>query len=122
MAAVLILSMLSACAGRVHHQQVADAPIKPASETYADAVETITEDENERRRVEAEHDVVSVAHHAGHHRHHDPRGHEHREPSPEAQAAAETVLILMGSAFLCTFVVVVLDGACEFGAHAGYYY
>ena len=48
--------------------------------------------------------------------------HRHREPSPEAQQTAEAMLLLTASAFVCTFVVVVLDGACAFGAHAGYYY
>lgn len=48
--------------------------------------------------------------------------HYHEEPTPEEQAIAETVLLLTASAFVCTFVVVVLDGACNFGVHAGYYY
>ena len=124
LAVVLILSMLSACAGRANHRQAADASIEPAPESYAEAVEAITDIEDERRVAEAGRNVVPVAHRGGPYRrgHRDRHHHPHREPSPEAQAAAEATLILMGSAFLCTFVVVVLDGGCSFGAHAGYYY
>lgn len=44
------------------------------------------------------------------------------EPSPRAQRAAESALLLTGAVFLCSFVVVILDGACNFGAGFGYYY
>jgi len=46
----------------------------------------------------------------------------HDEPSYGAQRAAEAALLVTGSAFLCTFVVVVLNGFCNFGVGFGYRY
>ena len=48
--------------------------------------------------------------------------HHHHEPSPGARHAAEAALIATGSIFLCSFVVVVLDGSCHFGLGFGYHY
>ena len=126
MAIVLILSMLSACAGTGAPQRgVAgeQSSKRTAPSTYAEAVEASVTNVSDPDELLLERSAVAAAHRGSWYDHaRDPRHHHHREPSPEAQHAAEVTLLLMGSVFLCSFVVVVLNGACEFGAHTGYYY
>ncbi|MGI9419532.1 MAG: hypothetical protein ACR2RA_17025 [Geminicoccaceae bacterium] len=122
MAVLLILSMLSACAGRQAPEQDPGSAGGPsdgenAPGNYADADDMDVAYLNKLREQRA----LAAAHRGGRHDHRR-YAHHHSEPSPEAQQAAEAVLLLTASAFVCTFVVVVLDGSCSFGAHAGYYY
>lgn len=126
MAIVLILSMLSACAGTPASEREVpgdQGTTRTAPSTYAEAVDASVADVSDPDELLLERSAVAAAHRGSRYDHaRDPRHHHHREPSPEAQHAAEVTLLLMGSVFLCSFVVVVLNGACEFGAHTGYYY
>lgn len=123
LAILLILSMLSACAGR-QSPDLAYADEATSGEdalpSYVDASDVDADYLRQLREQRA----LAAAHRGGggYERPHRQHAHQHQEPSPEAQQVAETVLLLTASAFVCTFVVVVLDGACSFGAHAGYYY
>jgi hypothetical protein len=83
----------------------------------------MTVDATHQDAISARLDAVPAAHRGDERRYPRERhDHVHEEPSPEAQRVAEAALIITGSVFLCTFVVVVLDGACEFGAGFGYQY
>ncbi len=110
--------MLSACAKAPGEAIVAgsDAPSQIAPRTYAEAVDARVASVADQDR-----NGISDAKPYQRHRYHDDP-HLYSEPSPEAQHAAEVALLLTGSVFLCTFVVVVLDGACNFGASFGYHY
>ncbi len=126
LAVLLILSMLSACAG-THAPDGAqvgeDEPGRTAPTSYAEAVEARTSGIMDQDEALLERSALAAAHRGDGRRHgRDRYAHYHEEPSPEQKAVAEGVLLLTGAVFLCTFVVVVLDGACAFGAHAGYYY
>ena len=48
--------------------------------------------------------------------------HYHDEPSPEEMYMAEIALLLTAQIFVCSFVVVILDGSCELYASTGFYY
>ena len=121
LAFLLIMSMLAACAGPSRHDHyVANNPsVGGPPESYADKVDTYHGDE---------HDPETTASEGGGYRGHDGRyaqdyrAHYHEEPHPQDQAVAEAALIVTASAFVCTFVVVVLDGACNFGVGFGYHY
>ncbi|MEM8951081.1 MAG: hypothetical protein AAGA21_14780 [Pseudomonadota bacterium] len=118
--------MLSACAGRHGPEAVAidretRGGANPAS--YAELVETRTAGVVDPDDYLLKKSELAAAHRADE-RHYDRErhAHYHEEPSPEEKAFAEGVLLMTGAVFVCTFVVVVLDGACSIGAHAGYYY
>lgn len=119
LAVLLVAASLSACASSTR-PDLEDAAYTP--DGYVEAVDERVDGEDLASQAE---NVTPAAHR--HHRdypphRHDPRLHYHEEPSPEAQRFAEAALIVTGSAFLCTFVVVVLDGACNFGVGFGYHY
>lgn len=132
LAGVLIASMLlTACAGSrtpdiaegVGDPGAGDKVRYEAAASHADGADGETpdlKDPNDPETYLVDKQRLTAAHHNDAYGH--PQAHYHEEPTPEQQAVAETVLLLTASAFLCTFVVVVLDGACNFGAHAGYYY
>ncbi|MGI9489567.1 MAG: hypothetical protein ACR2RF_27495 [Geminicoccaceae bacterium] len=127
LAVLLILSMLSACAGRHAPDGVQTGegePGRTAPTNYAEAVETRTSGIEEPNDPLLERDALAAAYRSDERRHHghDRYAHYHDEPSPQNKAVAEGFLLLTGAAFLCTFVVVVLNGACNFGVRAGYYY
>jgi len=120
-AALLILSILSACAGPSRHDHYAanNPPAGDAAQSYAEVRAAQAADDHDPettvRRGSADHrDDGRYA--RGY------RTHYHEEPHPQDQAVAEAALIATGSVFLCTFVVVVLDGACNFGLGFGYSY
>lgn len=119
-AIVSTLSMLAACAAApLPYQTDADQPSDPKARTsYAKAVGTAVTPSDDRAIGQ---NVVPAAHRTAPRRHHRDH-HHHHEPSPETQRAVEAALILTGSVFLCSFVVVVLDGSCEFGVDFGYHY
>ena len=126
LAVLLILSMLSACAGRHAPDGVQTGegePGRTAPTNYAEAVESQTSGIGDLEDPLLERSALAAAHRSDKRQHgRDPYAHYHEEPSPQNKAVAEGILLLTGAAFLCTFVVVVLDGACNFGAHVGYYY
>jgi hypothetical protein len=104
LAGLLITALLSACGGRrAPIEERFGAPAQDSTGSHADVVPAAHRGDPPRYPRERDFD-------------------DYDEPSPEAQRIAEAALILTGSAFLCTFVVVVLDGACEFGAGFGYHY
>lgn len=124
LAVLLTLSMLSACGGGARPQieerfseTTPEAPASEAAATEAAAAEDRSPDD-----LSGGLNAVPAAHRGDERRY--PHHHDdvYEEPSPEAQRVAEAALILTGAAFVCTFVVVVLDGACEFGAGFGYHY
>lgn len=47
---------------------------------------------------------------------------EHHEPTPEEIYAGQIALLLSAQIFACAFVVVILDGSCNFYASTGYYF
>jgi hypothetical protein len=119
------MSILSACAGKPQphvERRFAEEP-KNAPKSYAEAVEVMTVDANSLDKPTTRQELAPTV------RRDLPRSHGHDhphprqdEPSPEAKRIAEATLILAGSAFLCTFVVVVLDGSCGIGVGFGYHY
>lgn len=125
LAVLLILSMLSACAGR----QTSAPDLENAGELpgahnpFPDYVDESDLDTAYLDQLRDKRELASTRH-GGDRRGYDEQqtAHFHEEPTPGEKAFAETALLITGSVFLCTFVVVVLNGACEFGAHAGYYY
>ncbi|NJO38863.1 MAG: hypothetical protein HC871_16215 [Rhizobiales bacterium] len=127
---LLTMSMLSACGGgprpQIEHrlgERGTTPPESHAPESYAEAVEAMTVEATHQDALSARLDAVPAAHRGDPRRHpRDRHAHLHEEPGPETQRIAEAALILTGSVFLCTFVVVVLDGACEFGVGFGYHY
>jgi len=119
LAFILIMSMLTACGGGPRPQiderfdrARQEQPEEERHETtYEDTVDaTVAE-----ARAEREHHEGQVRRHDDHHHHHD-------EPSPETQHFAEAALITTGAIFVCSFVVVVLNGNCQFGLGFGYHY
>lgn len=66
--------------------------------------------------------TTASASHARHGPDYDRAVHYHDEPSPEEMYAAEIALLLTAQIFVCSFVVVVLDGHCELYASTGFYY
>ena len=48
--------------------------------------------------------------------------HDHQEPSPAERYAAEVAFLITAQLFVCSFVVVVLDGHCSFYTSTGYPY
>ena len=121
LAVLLIMSMLSACAGASRHDQYAanNPPAAPPPDSYTETVDAYHGDE---------HDPEAAASDGGGYYEDDGRyaqgyrTHYHEEPHPQDQAIAEAALIATASVFLCSFVVVVLDGACNFGVGFGYHY
>lgn len=127
LAVMLVTLILSACAGKTQPQierRLADNSADGMT-SYEDAVESLTPTHNHHGIASARQDLVPAVHRDSR-KHRSPEDEEHfydyEEPSPQAQRAAEAALILTGSVFLCTFVVVVLDGACNFGFGFGYHY
>ena len=124
---MLVMSVLAACTGKTQPQierRFADDGNGPLA-SYEDAVDRLAGGENHRELASAQQDLVPAVHRESGQSHHpedDEHFYEHEEPSPEAQRAAEAALIITSSVFLCTFVVVVLDGACDFGVGFGYHY
>ncbi len=128
LAVMLMMSILSACAGKTQphiERRLADNQ-QAGPKSYAEAVEGMTAGANDQELASASvrQDLVPAVHDQSARQRYldDHRHYYHEEPSPQAQRAAEAALILTGSVFLCTFVVVVLDGACEFGVGFGYHY
>ena len=122
MALLLIMSMLSACSGGARPQidERFGRTENQAPETYSETVEANVAKADIDQGLPVRENAARADD-----RHRDERYddyHHHHEPSPEAQHAAEAALILTGSAFLCTFVVVVLNGSCHFGVGFGYHY
>ena len=119
--------MLSACAGSPAPDPLVQGTLDErdggAPSSYAGAVDAQTAGIGDLDKGLLERAELAAAHRADERRYGpDHRAHYHEEPSPREKAVAESILLFTGAAFLCTFVVVVLDGACSFGAHAGYYY
>lgn len=136
-AVLLVMSMLSACGG---------GP-RPQIENRLAQIESRIDRRIERRDIETRgrdmqayetrernadpRDLLAIEKNAAPEEYYDegddyyddlPPSYYYDEPSPRAQRAAESALLLTGAVFLCSFVVVVLDGACNFGAGFGYYY
>lgn len=127
LAVLLVLSMVSACTSgpRSHvERRLSNTPPTTSPTGKADqAAVASTEDAGVQQRLSDRQGLVPAAHRSDRGRYgRSHRTHYHEEPSPETKALAEAALILTGSVFLCTFVVVVLDGACEFGVGFGYHY
>ena len=122
LAVLLILSMLSACAGTTrHHAKDMAANADMASpDSHAEAVEADAVGEDDLDGLTSGHQHTSRVDHR--YRTDGVEARFHEQPTPGERAFAEAALLITGSVFLCTFVVVVLDGACDIGAHAGYYY
>jgi hypothetical protein len=126
LAILLILSMLSACAAGARApgrdlQASGDEKSGDTPTTYAEAVEAGTAGVTDQDRQLLERSAAAAARHGPRHR--DTRDADyHREPSPEEKYAAEVALLLTAQIFVCSFVVVVLDGHCDFHVSAGYYY
>lgn len=107
-----IILLLSACAGPRDHRQTA---------TSSSAVTTASTSA-EGRQQEVEPASQTARHHHDYHdrtAHHYPDGHE---PGPEEIYAGEIALIISAQIFACAFVVVILDGACDFYLSTGGYY
>lgn len=121
LALILILSMLSACAGtRTPARDLAGGQGeegRDAPTTYAEAVETQAADVADEDRLLLERSAAAAARHAP-----SRAAHYHQEPSPGAQHAAEVALLITAQIFVCSFVVVILDGHCELYASTGYHY
>jgi len=102
-----ILLMLSACAqhGPGDHPTVSHDP--------ADERRDI-----ERQNVDSsEASVRNVRYHREHKGHH-----HHHVPTAEEEYAATVALLISAQIFACAFVVVILDGHCNFIVGTGYYY
>ncbi len=119
---LLICSMLSACAGAAR-QDVVDAgrhrPDDHRQQSRTGLAETV-----ETAAIEAgsssTHPSPTAAGRVDHrHRRHV---HRHAEPGPEARHAAEVALLVTAQVFVCSFVVVVLNGHCDFYVSTGHYY
>jgi hypothetical protein len=50
------------------------------------------------------------------------RHHYHEEPDPDDVYAGQIALLLSAQVFACAFFVVILDGACNFNVGTSYYY
>jgi hypothetical protein len=127
LAAMLIMSILSACAGgtQPHIERRLAENKHEGLTSYEEAVESLTAEESSQDVVSARQELVPAVHRDSERQRPPEDGgyvYDDEEPSPQAQRAAEAALILTGSVFLCTFVVVVLDGACSFGFGFGYHY
>ncbi|MEZ5931673.1 MAG: hypothetical protein R3F54_06955 [Alphaproteobacteria bacterium] len=120
------MAMLSACSGpRPQIERRLGDRQSALPESHGENLEAVTADAGAAHQEEtsARLDAVPPAHRGDERRYPRQRDfHEYEEPSPEARRMAEAALILTGSALICTFVVVVLDGACEFGVGFGYHY
>lgn len=117
------MSMLSACAGthaqRLEAKNQSRGSENAASTTYADAVEVTEVADADRLLLER--NAAAAARRAPRSAHaREP--HRQQEPSPGAQYAAEVDLLITAQIFVCSFVVVILDGHCEFYASTGYHY
>jgi hypothetical protein len=102
-----ILSMLSACAqpGPGGHPTVThDQP--------AQRVET------KRQHADASGSSIRKARYG--HRHAD--HHHHHGPTPEEEYAATIALLISAQIFACAFVVIILDGHCDFYVSTGYHH
>ncbi len=123
---MLVMSILSACAGQTQPQierRLSDSQ-QHSVESYAEAVDSMTAGNRYQELSSIQQNLVPAVHReSGRDRPpEDDDTYHYEEPSPQAQRAAEAALIVTGSLFLCTFVVVVLDGSCEFGVGFGYHY
>ncbi|MDH3663309.1 MAG: hypothetical protein OEU92_25375 [Alphaproteobacteria bacterium] len=120
LAVLLILSMLSACAGaRTPARDLAGGQGekgRDAPTTYAEAVEGQAADVADQDRLLLEKSAAAPRHAPSR------AAHYHQEPSPGAQHAAEVALLITAQIFVCSFVVVILDGHCELYASTGYHY
>lgn len=116
LAVLLIMSMLSACAGASRHDHYAanNPPTASPSDSYAETGDEHNPEEAASEDGDYYGDDGRYAQ--------DYRAHYHEEPHPQDQAVAEAALIATASIFVCSFVVVVLDGACNFGLGFGYHY
>ena len=117
--------MLSACGGaRTPERDLqlggdeknVDAPVSYAEAIESRAAAVADQDDHLLARSAA-----AAARHGPRHRDSGDR-HFHREPSPEERYAAEVMFLLTAQVFVCSFVVVVLDGHCSFHVSTGYYY
>lgn len=110
MTLMAIALMLSACAQT--------GPNVPSATAHDHAKQRT---EASHHNAEASSSSAPPARHAPHetaHRHdHPPPG-----PTPEEEYAATVALLISAQIFACAFVVVILDGSCNFYASTGYYY
>ena len=124
LAILLILSMLSACSSARTPEQAIndDAPrsgeIGPTAHDQAIALPIAEPAERDLLMSERRAAAALVKSHGAHAR----EPHHHEEPSPAERYAAEVALLITAQLFVCSFVVVVLDGHCSFYASTGYPY
>jgi len=125
LAILLILSMLSACGGARkpgrHLQLSGEEKSGDARTSYAEAVEASETAATDRDKLLLERSAAAAAQHGPRYR--DARDrHYHPEPGPDERYAAEVMFLVTAQVFVCSFVVVVLDGHCDFHVSAGYHY
>lgn len=102
-----ILLILSACAqhGRSGHPAINHEQAAQRIETKRENVDPSRTSIREARYYHE---------HAGHHHHH--------APTPEEEYAAMVAMLISAQIFACAFVVIILDGHCDFHIGTGYYY
>lgn len=105
---VAIALMLSACTKTGSNERLA-----VANDRIGHRVET--------SRHDADPSTSSVRH-ARQYPQETARHHHPHEPTPEEEYAATIALLISAQIFACAFIVVILDGSCNFYASTGYYY
>ncbi len=112
-----MMAMLSACAQTGGGPDIrGDVDHRPTVEDKAAGRET-AERGDEPEEVDAY--LTEAKYRDRYDRHHR---HHHPEPTPEQVYAGQMALLFSAQIFACAFVVVILDGACNFYVSTGYRY
>lgn len=106
---VVIMSMLSACAGSGGRD--------PGAIRTDIADNTPRHLEHRRRNLDLE--STTERYRRSQYR---AAAHHHHEPTPDELYAGQIALLLSAQVFACAFFVVILDGSCNFYASTGFYY
>lgn len=124
LAILLILSMLSACAGARAPDSMVNDDDHGSGEAGPTAYDPLVEArvaevaDSDRLLLERSAAPSRIRSRAVHAR----EPHHHEAPSPTDRYAAEVAFLITAQLFVCSFVVVILDGHCSFYASTGYPY
>lgn len=112
-----IALMLPACAGSGGHHDPAVTRHQAVND-HEDPQRSVTPASHHRPNT------TSSRHYPSERSRHGPRkrDHHHHHPTPEEIYAGQVALLFSAQIFACAFVVVILDGSCDFYASTGFYY